>query len=366
MNERERLLAVLGGEKPDLTPWYGDLSYWYHGQIEKGTLDKRYEGAEGYLRMHQDAGAGIYLYAPDVYKIEYQDGIRYSEVTEGDWKVFQYHTRMGTLTARQKYLKEACTFAYTEHFIKDIEDLRIMDYIFRNTKYLPDYKAFCETDRLWGPYGLPAVLTTIPAAPIQKLLARLAGVETAINMMVDHQEEFDEIMEGIKQSEDEVFEIICNSPGQLVEFPENLSSEITGKMLFHKYSRDYYKKRIQQLHDAGKYTALHIDGTLKGLLPELKSTGLDAAEAVTPAPAGDVEIEDLRELAGDDMIIWGGLPGALFSPLYSDSYFEDFVKRVLDAFPAGSRFVLGVADQVPPDGEFSRICRVREILESRG
>ena len=60
VNERERLLAVLGGEKPDLTPWYGDLSYWYHGQIEKGTLDKRYEGAEGYLRMHQDAGAGIY------------------------------------------------------------------------------------------------------------------------------------------------------------------------------------------------------------------------------------------------------------------------------------------------------------------
>lgn len=49
--------------------------------------------------------------------------------------------------------------------------------------------------------------------------------------------------------------------------------------------------------------------------------------------------------------------------LYSDGYFETFVRNVLKTFPIGSDFVLGVADQVPPDANLSRVRMVRDIID---
>lgn len=77
-----------------------------------------------------------------------------------------------------------------------------------------------------------------------------------------------------------------------------------------------------------------------------------------------MKVENLREVAGDGIVIWGGLPGALFSPLFSDEQFESHVKMVLDTFIEDKRFVLGVADQVPPDGMVSRVKMVRIMVES--
>ncbi len=94
----------------------------------------------------------------------------------------------------------------------------------------------------------------------------------------------------------------------------------------------------------------------------LSDCGFDVAEAVTPYPLGDVKIKDLRKEAGKDLIIWGGLPGVMFSPLYSEQQFKSHLEELLETFPSGSGFILGVADQVPPDGLISRIKYVREII----
>jgi hypothetical protein len=73
-------------------------------------------------------------------------------------------------------------------------------------------------------------------------------------------------------------------------------------------------------------------------------------------------VEELRKASGPHIVIWGGLPGGLFSRNYSDEYFEQFVLNVLRQ--ADDRFVLGVADQVPPDAVPARIGRVRELVDS--
>ncbi|MFH0797173.1 MAG: hypothetical protein V2A65_08995 [Candidatus Omnitrophota bacterium] len=65
MNERERVMAVFKGEIPDRTPWYADLSYWYSGQRAMGRLSEKYEGDEGYLKLHQDTGSGFVLGSAD-------------------------------------------------------------------------------------------------------------------------------------------------------------------------------------------------------------------------------------------------------------------------------------------------------------
>ena len=366
MNERERLLSVLKGKRPDKVPWYADLAYLYDSLRLKGQLEDRFQGDAGYLEFHRELGAGIYLYAPDLWKQSHTQGTTYREDTRGDVRTCTFDTPIGTITSEHQYIPISTTWACTKHYVESIDDLMVMLHVFEHSEYSENYDAFKRIDELWGEYGLPVALAPISVSPLQKLFARWAGVENTMELYMEHEERFDEAIERIQVSEDRVFDILAASPAEVIEFPENLSSEITGRFFFEHYNLEYYRKRIRQLHDAGKIVSIHIDGTLKACLPLLREAGFDIAEAVTPAPVGDVPIEALRDVAGDDIVLWGGLPGALFSPVYSEDLFDAHLEKIMETFPLGSRFVLGVADQVPPDALMHRVTKVRDVVERNG
>lgn len=374
MNQRERLLAVFNKEKPDLTPWYADLCWWCGAQKETGKLPKKYEEGkygEGYLRLHQDVGAGLYIppdiYPPLIWKEVFKEGIKCVQKREGNRIFEKIITPMGELSSVQEYQPESFTQGYKEYFVKNMDDLKIMLYYYQNRIISPScegFDYFAKMDKLWNGWGIPDLCGPICTSPVQNLLTRWSGVETGIFLLADNEEEIEGIIKEFEKCDDRIFDIICDSPAQLIELPENLSGEVTGRKLLEKYSLPYLRKRINQLHEAGKFTLLHNDGTLKASLPLLTRIGLDAVEAVTPAPVGDLSLEEIAEIAKDKIIIFGGLPGALFSPCYPENFFKDYLRKVLRTFPPGSGFVLASADQVPPDAEFSRIALVKKILEN--
>jgi hypothetical protein len=392
MTERERLLAVLRGEMPDRTPWYGDLSWWHAAHMRDGTLPPEFaDAATGYLRMHQAAGVGIYLYAPFLWHQEYDETVSVSVTAEDGLNRTEIATPVGTVRSVTQDLPESSTSANVEHFVKAgaihesplqnyvghrvnvgaihesplQNDLAVMRWLAEHQRVTPNYEAFEACDALWGDQGFACALSPVCTAPIQSFLTRLAGVETTVALL--HSEARDELeltFDAMERADDAVFEIIAAGPAVYVEFPENLSAEITGRRLMRGYAVPYWRRRIEQLHAAGKIVGIHNDGTLRGSLDLLIEAGFDVVESATPAPVGDMSLEEIRDTASGRIIVWGGLPGALFSPLYSDEYFDSFVRETLAVFPRGSGFVLGVADQVPPDAAFERICRVQEILEA--
>jgi hypothetical protein len=238
-----------------------------------------------------------------------------------------------------------------------------MLYVHENTLYHENYDDFDKIDKLWGGHGVPTAIPPISVSPLQKLLARWAGVETTVNLFAEDTDAFEKILCDMQETEDKPFEIICNSKADYIEYAENLSSEITGRMFFDMFNKDYYTKRNKQLHDAGKFVGIHIDGTLRPCLSQLAECGFDVAEAVTPAPVGDIEIEDLRSQAGDITII-GGMPGAMFTKEYSDDFFNAHLERLIETFIDDGKFMVGVADQIPPDVVPERIERVGRILKN--
>jgi uroporphyrinogen-III decarboxylase len=130
---------------------------------------------------------------------------------------------------------------------------------------------------------------------------------------------------------------------------------------------DYQKEWTSKIRDAGKYSFIHIDGTLRGLLQQEASVGFSVLEALTPHPVGDLKFEELAGYIGDSKsIIWGGIPGVYFTECVSEAEFEKHVKHVLSVMIKEPRYVLGVADQVPPDGLESRVRRVAELVEDFG
>jgi hypothetical protein len=116
---------------------------------------------------------------------------------------------------------------------------------------------------------------------------------------------------------------------------------------------------------AGVRCAVHLDGTVKGLLPKLAANGFDAVEALTPQPAGDLPVEDMRAVAGNPaVILWGGVPGVMFAPPYTWRDMQSHIRRVLRAWQ-DTPFILGVADQVPPDGDIDFCHRIAEEISTR-
>ena len=104
---------------------------------------------------------------------------------------------------------------------------------------------------------------------------------------------------------------------------------------------------------------------MRGLLPKLAAAGFDAIEAITPKPGGDLEVEEICDLAGDSpVILWGGVPGVLFAPPFTWADMRRHVLRVLASW--GSRpFILGIADQVPPTATSASAGRSRNWSEQR-
>jgi len=77
--------------------------------------------------------------------------------------------------------------------------------------------------------------------------------------------------------------------------------------------------------------------------------------------------EDLEQFVGDSKsILWGGIPGSYFTECVDDEEFDRHVKYLLSIMTKSPRFVLGVADQVPPDGLESRVKRVAQLVSEFG
>ena len=110
-----------------------------------------------------------------------------------------------------------------------------------------------------------------------------------------------------------------------------------------------------------------MDGTLAGLLRQESSIGLTFIEAMTPKPVGDIPVSEWAGYrGGSNTIYWGGIPGSYFTPSVDQDEFDRLVKEVLAVMCEDRRMVLGVADQVPPDGRESRVARVQDLVDRHG
>ena len=192
MTHRERFLAVMRGEKPDRTAWFADLSYYYFSLEKDGRLQEQYRGDEGYLKFHTVKNVGVFFYPPFMWNVSYSGGIRYSEQEIGNKKVCRFDTPIGAIESIQKYLPTTYSWAYTSHYVNNFDQLKIMLYIHQHTVYEEDYSGFDAIDKLWGGQGIPTAIPPISVSPLQKLLARWAGVETTVDLFAQDMDGFGE------------------------------------------------------------------------------------------------------------------------------------------------------------------------------
>ena len=354
----------MSGGTPDQVPWFADLDYYATALIARGKRPEGFKQSDAYLDWHRELGTGFYLQGYRPYK-QIAPGCTVTEHTSGNLRHRSVSTPKGKLTETWKWSDSTFSEAPVERLVKSEKDLPAYRCYYEHLQFSPDHDFAYHRKPLVDEIGV--ILCYVPRTPFMRMVNLDAGIENIVSIWMNDQTQLEATLAVIKDSLDAAVDLVVQGPADIVMIPENLSSEVVGEAFFERYMKNHQADWVKKIHASEKFSCMHLDGTLRGLLKQEAAVGFTFIEGMTPAPAGDLPIEEWPAyLAGTDVIAWGGIPGAFFTDQVSDTEFDNFVIRVLKIMTGEPRYVLGVADQVPPDGMESRIMRVRELVVQYG
>jgi len=352
-------MAVVSGRPVDRPPFMADLSHWYDENTKNATIPPPYQGLD-ILGVHKAVGAGLNCGAGlchteqrDLATVTTDESHR-KTVT----RTTTYKTPHGDLRTIEKMIPTAASWHIMEHPIKGIEDFKAYEWVIRDQIRTPTPWGYKQAAEYVGDHGI--VSTWLGWAPLQQLMLGLMGQEQAVYALHDYPKETEAFMAFLDESDDERFDIVCDSEVQFVWLANHIDGLMVSPTLFQKYCMPYYQKRTEQLHKHGKTCVSHYDGRLKGIMPMLKDTGVDVIEAITPLPMGDISLEEIKRHKGD-LVVWGGMFASIFCPPYTEQDVLDHLFRWLDA--VGERGVVAMGDDVPPNGDIEKVRVISEALE---
>jgi hypothetical protein len=353
----------LRGDQPDQVPWFGDLDYLATALMAKGMKPGDFKESPAYLEWHRELRVGYYLQGYFPFRTTYD--LEERVWNRGNRRYRELVTPLGTLRECWEYLPDSYAEAPVEHLVKSEEDLPALRYVYEHTHVEPDYAFACRRREQIGEQGV--LLCYLPKSPFMHLLVLEAGIAAVTFIENGARDQLEETIAVMKNLFDRAARIAVDSPAEVLMIPENLSSEMVGPRYFDRYVRPYQEEWFGEITRAGKMSFVHMDGTLRGLLGRQASTGVNVIEAMTPWPVGDLAVEEWSAAAGNPRtILWGGIPGTYFTPHVPEDEFERHVQKVLEVMRSSPHYVLGVADQVPPDALDCRVKRVADLVDRYG
>ena len=382
-SNRENFIRVFQGETTDKILWVPDLTWWRDSQLKKGTLPPEYRGGYGFLKLHTDLGVmPYYIYSLEekkhdaksvsvhqiggegrpyngVWGLEFEN-LAVEESRKGNILKTVFKINGKKLVQRKQYLPESYCYAFLEYPVKTIDDIDVLSEIIQGYRYYSTEEDYICLEDQWGDFGLP--ISTLPRSPLSALIVDWIGLENFIFMYADYPDKIRTILHEIDDANSAAFKLITQSKSTIFHFCDNLSAS-NYTPYFDELASEYYTRRVDELHRSGKKCIVHLDGYISGLIDKLAATGLDAIEALTTKPAGDVDIRELRGKAGNEnVILWGCLPSVIFTPKYAAEDFERIVADFIQIHKTDPRMIAGSADQISPDAELERIARVSELF----
>ena len=369
MTLRERILAVYGGETPDVVPYMLDLSHWfYHKHRLPWDLSQAYEEPERELiDYHKRMGVGFYL--PNLgafFDTQYPDDVRTTVTKSPDGReiTWQHETPLGAIRRTRRWEDQTYAWGIPAWAIQTEQDLRVLGYALGGRTFTPRWDRYQAWVDYVGDAGV--VYLVFAYSGMGFLLNYWLGIERTVYATLEWHDTMHEVIDQINANNLTAIDLIAESPAEIVIVGDNFSSDIQPPYFFDEWSRPYYVEAIRRLHAAGKHVAIHIDGKLRGALAMFRDLDADCADAVTPVPMGDLTPEQCRDEAGPDMILSGGVSPDLWLPGAGLDDFKHAVLRWLDLRKRSPRLIANAGDQVPPGADESRIPLMRDLVETHG
>jgi len=400
MTKKERILAAMRGDTPDILPYTPRFDLWYNANSYRGTLPKRHQGrtadeiarAEGWAlhkvipellgvvdpRENLTRGIGLYSLKENGYKINFSPNVKIDvkKTRRGNEEAtrVEYHTPKGMVSTKEVINEEMRQAGVSitwvqEHAIKQPQDYEIWAYIFENITVTPDYDRYRAWQQSIGDDGVAVMMGTFSASPIHHIQRDFLDATEFFFHYKDHFAKMCRLADAVDLVFEQILKVVGDSPAEVVLWGANYDDMITYPPYFRKELTPWLRKASEYLASKGKLMLCHCDGENQGLIDLIADSGMHVAEAVCCAPMTKLPIETYYErwCKTGKLTIMGGLIQSLLSPATAsledlNSYLDHFFKVVAP----GNRMILSVADTTPPNADFDRLALIAERVEKEG
>lgn len=342
MNIRERMLAVLNGEKPDRVPFFGFSELFPRGNFER------------YLRNN---GMGLMVHASPAAP-ETPNVSTTTRKTEKGEEIIS-HTKLGDISI-ENFLgtgRQASPEMWkirSQFFLKKFEDYELIIAMVKDTIHHIDMEEFKLKETELGDDGLLHVLGPIPPYTEAELII---GLEKWGLEQYDHPEKFNELLKALGERTDDLVDKLAAIDYETLVLLGDVSDSVSPDN-YRKYEIPFYERSLKKLRPSGKKCGIHAHAAFlkrhKEWLGELKP---DFIESYTPPPYSDIPIDELREALGEDVAILINFPETIFYKGYDAT--KKYTRELLNRDPS-DRKMLGFSEM----GMMGAESRIRDIFEN--
>lgn len=366
MTPKERVKAVYEGKTPDQVPFLLDLSHWYKKnynvpfdlsgmkKVEHELVDLHKKlGAVSYVEM--GSFFDVYSEDPEVeFKSWIEDGVFHTKIV----------TPVGSLEERRVFSNISYSYNIKEPLVKSVDDFPVVEYMMKALQCRPKWDYYRDWEKALG--DLAFIYVQLPYSGFGYLISRYMRVEDTVFAVLDHPDEVHSLVDTVNKTNLRILDKMIDGPFDTLFLSDNYDSNVQPRSYYDEYMRPYYTEVANRVHEKGKYVAVHVDGENSGIVKWLAESGVDCADAVTPAPMFKHTPAEIREDAGPDLILSGGIPASDFGATGSDKEFTEAVIRWLDTRKQSSRLFMAAGDQVPTDAPWERIAMLPELIDRYG
>jgi len=360
MTKRQRYLKALRNEKIDELVWAPNFDYWLRVNVAEGTLPEKYRTMSrndivraigGYIWNRQTGIRTIYDSSVKIESWKIEDG-----------SIREIKTPVGTVRCMYKKTEgEHRSQHLSEHFIKTVDDIRIMKYIAEATYFEPDNESTIKALEETGEDGI--VLNGCFPVPFIEFAKIDAGYVNAFYLWFDYRKEVDELVNTYFRKYIEAVKILASGYADVVATSDNMDGIMITPEIFKQYAIPYYQECKKILSEKGKIFEGHWCGRTENLLPLVPGCGLDVVEAIVTAPMAKITLKEALDILDNKVVLQGGIPSVLVC--HEGGTKDDFIRYINEVIlPLKGRrsFILGMSDNVPPNADFERVEIVSKLI----
>lgn len=344
MDVRERLLTTLRWGEPDRVPLVV-----YDWVLPRGIAE----------RQLRDMGVGLVIRLP-AHRIEHRQ-VHFTSVEywEQGRRLIRrtVHTPVGEAW---QVLDPEAAYGSTwilEHFIKEPEDYRVVEFMIRDAVYHDNYEAIREAQRRLGGDGL--VYVRLAKAPLQEMLLLMLGMEQFAIDYKFRRDLFDSLHNAMLERYEELYDLTAGSPVEVVTLADNITSDVVGRERFRHYLLPVYKRLRDRLSATGKLLGVHMDGRLRSLRKDIAEAEIDFVEALTPPPMGDVSVQEARE-AWPGKALWLNFTSNVH--IEPPDVIEAHTRQLLEEAGNKRGFAMGVTEDAPVEALEKSLAVIARVL----
>ena len=310
--------SVLQRRAPERIVYAPNYWQWFTHQRHHGLLPEELRDCPSQLALIRHLGLDVFsrnLYCDPTQcwfgglAEEVWDGVEVEiqRCTEGRDIVTEktYHTKAGTLTERLRYVFSESTLVQEKYLLGDCAtQLDAFTHWVAARRWRLNRALYDQWQRDVGDDGL--VNAGELFSPL-KMLHFSAGAAEAVYLLEDFPERCRELMALHERAQLDLVRQLLDAGVPAMMAMDNLDSAFHPPRYLERCSASFYERASRMCREAGATFWIHACGRQKAILPLIASLGVDGLEGVAYPTLGDVQLDEAMRLAGDRLLITGGI-----------------------------------------------------------